>query len=319
MDLLAPLTAFLVAWLVARNLPRWGRLPMDHPNARSLHARPVPRSGGLAIWAGMIAAAMFLPQGAWAPLLPAALLGAVSFADDVWGLRVAWRLASHVALVAGFLWWLGLPAGVGWWALPVLVWMANLYNFMDGADGLAGGMAVVGFSVYGVAAWDGGQSALALLSFSVAAAATGFLVYNFPPAKLFMGDAGSIPLGFLAAAVGVLGWREATWGAWFPLLVFSPFIVDATVTLGKRLLRGEKVWRAHREHYYQRLVRAGLGHRGTALLEYGLMLACGAAALALHRFGGDGAALWALAGGVVGYGGLMAAAESYVKRRGTPP
>jgi UDP-N-acetylmuramyl pentapeptide phosphotransferase/UDP-N-acetylglucosamine-1-phosphate transferase len=94
-----------------------------------------------------------------------------------------------------------------------------------------------------------------------------------------MGDAGSIPLGFLAAALGFLGWHAGHWPLWFPVLVFSPFIVDATVTLARRVLRRERFWRPHRTHYYQRLVQLGWGHRNTALAEYALMAGCGAGAL----------------------------------------
>jgi len=100
-------------------------------------------------------------------------------------------------------------------------WMANLYNFMDGADGMAGGMALIGFSVYALAAAVGGAPAFALVNLCVAAAALGFLVFNFPPARVFMGDAGSIPLGFLAGALGLQGWAQDLWPLWFPLVVFG--------------------------------------------------------------------------------------------------
>jgi UDP-GlcNAc:undecaprenyl-phosphate GlcNAc-1-phosphate transferase len=106
-------------------------------------------------------------------------------------------------------------------------------------------------------------------------------MYNFHPARVFMGDAGSIPLGFLAAAIGLSGWWSADWPLWFPIMVFSPFIVDATLTLIRRQLRGEKIWQAHRSHYYQRLVQMGWGHRKVALFEYGLMLLAGVSALCL--------------------------------------
>ena len=95
-----------------------------------------------------------------------------------------------------------------------------------------------------------------------------------------MGDVGSIPLGFLSGAFGVAGWQQGLWPLWFPLVVFAPFIVDASTTLACRMLRGERVWEAHRQHYYQRLILSGWSHRRTALAEYGLMLLCGAAALA---------------------------------------
>jgi len=98
-----------------------------------------------------------------------------------------------------------------------------------------------------------------------------FLKFNFNPARIFMGDSGSIPLGFFSAGIGLLGWQRELWPIWFPMMVFSPFVVDATVTLTRRLLRGEKVWQAHREHFYQQLVQMGWGHCRTALSEYVLM------------------------------------------------
>jgi UDP-N-acetylmuramyl pentapeptide phosphotransferase/UDP-N-acetylglucosamine-1-phosphate transferase len=123
-----------------------------------------------------------------------------------------------------------------------------------------------------------------MLNFSIGAAALGFLYYNFYPAKVFMGDAGSIPLGFLAAAMGLWGWQQTHCPGWFPPLVFSPFVVDASVTLLKRALRGEKIWLAHREHYYQRLVQLGWGHRSVALIFYTLMFASGVSAVySLHQ------------------------------------
>ena len=141
-------------------------------------------------------------------------------------------------------------------------------------------MALFGFVFYGTAAYITGNTAFALLNFSIASAATAFLIFNFHPARIFMGDAGSAPLGFLAACLGLYGWLQNYWAWWFPLLVFSPFIVDASVTLLRRCYRREKIWQAHRDHYYQRLVRLGWGHRRTAFIEYALMCACGIAALA---------------------------------------
>jgi UDP-N-acetylmuramyl pentapeptide phosphotransferase/UDP-N-acetylglucosamine-1-phosphate transferase len=122
-----------------------------------------------------------------------------------------------------------------------------------------------------------GDEALLIECAIVVAAAATFLLFNFPPARLFMGDAGSVPVGFLAAALSFSGWRDGDWPFWFPVAVFSPFIVDATLTLLKRCRRANRD--AHKKHYYQRLVRMGWGHRTTALAEYALMLACGATAL----------------------------------------
>jgi UDP-N-acetylmuramyl pentapeptide phosphotransferase/UDP-N-acetylglucosamine-1-phosphate transferase len=206
----------------------------------------------------------------------------VSFVEDLHGIPALWRLALH--LVVSVLFSAAVLSGEHG-ALTIAVvalaiaWMANLYNFMDGSDGLAGGMAALGFSFYGAAAWLAGSTEFALVNLSVAAAAAAFLVFNFHPARIFMGDAGSVPLGFLAAALGLIGWLQQDWTWWFPPLVFSPFIVDASVTLARRLLRREKVWQAHRDHYYQRLVQLGWGHRGTALAEYAAMAASGVIAL----------------------------------------
>jgi len=163
--------------------------------------------------------------------------------------------------------------------LIAMVWMVNLYNFMDGSDGLAGGMAIFGFSAYGIAAYYGLDIRLAMMNAIIVFASLAFLLFNFNPARIFMGDSGSIPLGFLAAALGLVGYQRGLWPYWFPIIVFSPFIVDATLTLLKRLLHGEKIWHAHRSHYYQRLVQMGLGHRKTAIFEYCLMAFMAASAI----------------------------------------
>jgi UDP-N-acetylmuramyl pentapeptide phosphotransferase/UDP-N-acetylglucosamine-1-phosphate transferase len=278
------LLAFIVTAAVLHLVLGRARLPLDRPNDRSLHSSPVPRSGGFVLVPAIVLAWILLPVPPPTSLLVAVSgLCLVSMLDDVRGLPIALRLACHVgaaALVAVNL----LAADSAWIEVAIAVlalgWMTNLYNFMDGSDGLAGGMTVIGFCIYGFGAWLGGDSALASTCFVVAAGASGFLLHNFHPARVFLGDAGSIPLGLVAGSLGLLGWVRGIWPLWFPVLVFSPFICDASVTLLRRLLRGERVWRAHREHYYQRLVRSGWGQRRTALAEYFLMLACGVAAIA---------------------------------------
>lgn len=284
---LAPLAAFLVALLAAWLLltPAGRRIALDKPNERSLHAHPVPRTGGIAIVAGVAVACAFAQPGVAVTLGTALALAAVSFADDLLGLPTLARLAAHLAAASAVI---GFELG---YSEPVLftifllaiAWFTNLYNFMDGSDGLAGGMAVIGFGAYAIAAQLSGAGPFAALCASMAAAAAGFLVFNFPPARLFMGDAGSVPLGFLAGALGVVGWSRGFWPIWFPLLVFAPFVCDATLTLLRRALRRERVWQAHRDHYYQRLVRMGFGHKGTAYLEYAVMAGCAAIALLARR------------------------------------
>jgi len=276
------LVSFVVAAFVARLLvTRFARFALDQPNARSLHDRPVPRTGGLAVLAGVGVSSAAFATGLWLPLGLALALAVVSLIDDLRSMPTLLRLGAHLA-AAGFVAWFVLsPINPVVLVLLVLAigWITNLYNFMDGSDGLAGGMAVIGFAAYALAALLVGHAPLAATSLAIAAAALGFLVYNFHPARIFLGDVGSIPLGFLAAALGVVGWRDDVWPLWFPVLVFGPFIGDATITLLKRAVRRERVWQAHREHYYQRLVRMGLGHRGTALVGYAAMLVCAAAAL----------------------------------------
>ena len=285
-DWIAPLAAFLACWLTLAGLLRRGRLPMDHPNERSLHATPTPRIGGLGIMAGVAVASLWLAAaGLLQPVLPVVLaafaLAALSLLDDVRGLPVALRFLAHFVAAVACL----LALGVTGWALLAgtlaVVWVTNLYNFMDGSDGLAGGMAAIGFGALALAAWLGDAAGLAAFCAAIAAAALAFLRFNFPPARVFMGDAGSIPLGFMAASLGILGAMQNVWPWLFPLLVFSPFIVDASVTLTRRGLRGEKIWRAHRSHYYQRVVLLGASHRQLAVAAYALMLAMAALAFAL--------------------------------------
>jgi UDP-N-acetylmuramyl pentapeptide phosphotransferase/UDP-N-acetylglucosamine-1-phosphate transferase len=267
---------------------KFGSEIQDIPNERSLHETPTPRIGGIGLMAGILTGwAWMFYSLTWWLVLPAVLLFVVSLIDDIQGLPVSKRLFAHIVAAAILIGGSGVLSLQGIFVAAILlllvVWITNLYNFMDGSDGLAGGMALSGFTIYGVAALMNGNEALAMINFTIGAAALGFLYNNFPPAKVFMGDAGSIPLGFLAVAIGLWGWQLGCWPAWFPFLIFSPFIFDASVTLIKRSIRGAKVSEAHREHYYQRLLQLGWGHRNVALFEYGLMCAVGITAiLALH-------------------------------------
>ncbi|WP_334017744.1 glycosyltransferase family 4 protein [Burkholderia gladioli] len=271
--------AAVASTLVLRVLLATGwawRLATDIPNARSLHTRPTPRVGGWGIVPVVVVAILTLAPRLALVAVAAAALAALSQIDDRRGLPARVRFTAHLGAVAALL--AVYPAAAPWWLVAVgflMVWLINLYNFMDGADGLAGGMALFGFGAYAAASLlvTPGAPDLAMAAAAVAGAALGFLLLNFHPARLFLGDAGSIPLGFLAGALGYLGWREAVWPIWFPAMVFAPFIADASVTLLRRLLRKEKFWQAHREHYYQRMIRSGIDHRRTALYWYVAMLA----------------------------------------------
>jgi UDP-N-acetylmuramyl pentapeptide phosphotransferase/UDP-N-acetylglucosamine-1-phosphate transferase len=290
----------LAAFLARRFCKPTSRLHLlDHPNERSLHTQPTPRTGGVAIFAGFVSAipVWLFTVGDIDPvvwLITAALLiAALSFLDDRRGLPIAVRLPGHLIGAGLVVFGAGLvfpPLSVGmsipgpaWlgYALSILflVWMVNLYNFMDGIDGFAGGMTVIGFGTFAIFGLLGGNLLFTGLCLTIAAAAGGFLLFNFPPARIFMGDTGSAALGLLAGGLSLWGARDEIFPFWAALLVFSPFIVDASVTLLRRLFWGERIWQAHKSHYYQCLVQSGWGHRKTVLYEYALMLACGFSAL----------------------------------------
>ena len=262
---------------------------LDVPNERSLHSTPTPRAGGLAILIGIVVGVVIyhpVADNLGAVMIGLALgtLVAISVLDDIRGTPVFLRLAVHflsaaIVLAVGFGSYALISAGARFsdvvlWlgALFFLVWMINLYNFMDGMDGFAGGMAVSGFATFGCLGWIVDSPSFMTLSFVIAAAAGGFLLFNFPPARIFMGDTGSSVLGFLAGILILWADRLRLFPFWIGVLVFSPFIVDATVTLLRRLIAGERVWEAHKTHYYQRLVQLGWGHRKTTLVEYTVML-----------------------------------------------
>jgi UDP-N-acetylmuramyl pentapeptide phosphotransferase/UDP-N-acetylglucosamine-1-phosphate transferase len=299
--LVASLAAFLAAVALTRYLchPDARFRILDHPNERSLHHRPISRTGGVAILIGIVIGLApftlgqaFLALSVWLPI-SVTLLAMISFIDDRYGVDVMVRLAVQVIAVCLLLFdrvilpEIQLPGVVWHWPVILSVsfsilyalWTVNLYNFMDGMDGFAAGMAVIGFGCLAVFGWLAGNVLFFNLSLIIMAASAGFLVFNFPPARIFMGDVGSSLLGLLAAALSLWGAREGIFPFWAALLVFSPFIVDATATLIRRLFSGEKVWQAHKTHYYQRLVQLGWGHRKTVLWEYGLMVACAISAL----------------------------------------
>jgi Fuc2NAc and GlcNAc transferase len=258
------LTAALRRYAITRSL-------LDIPNARSSHSLPTPRGGGVAIVLAFIVSLVCLfgfGLLAYAEFLAIAgaggLVAVIGFMDDHGHIAARWRLLGHFVAAAWMLAWLGgLPpisffgvsVSLGWFgqalALFYLVWMLNLYNFMDGIDGIASVEAVcAGLGaclLYGLSGHADSMWAPFLLVVSVA----GFLFWNFPPARIFMGDAGS---GFLGIVLGGLS-LQAAWIApslfWGWLILLGVFVVDATFTLIRRLVRGDKVYEAHRSHAYQ--------------------------------------------------------------------
>jgi len=277
------------------------RVALDHPNERSLHVSPTPRTGGLAMLAGLLVGGLLYAATAPGDLAIPAVLAVsavaiivISLLDDLHQISAIVRIIIHAGAAFGllsgasltlhalYLPWADYPLSAwmaGLFSILLIVWFTNLYNFMDGIDGLAAGMGVFGFATCGVLGLLGSAPIFAATSFIIAASCLGFLIVNFPPARIFMGDVGSSLLGFLAAGLILWADRDHIFPLWIGILVFSPFVVDATVTLFRRMLNREAFWRAHRSHFYQRLVLAGWSHRRTSLSAYGLMAACGLSAV----------------------------------------
>ncbi len=291
----AALVAAGGTWLALRLALRDGLLAV--PNARSSHSRATPSGGGLGIG---FAAALLLPLAAWWLAVPWVALVAPAAAvacwcgrrDDRHTLRprikflvltvAACSLAASAHVDAADVPFVG-RVGLGPLALPLTVfWLAgfaNLFNFMDGIDGIAGLTAAVTGAVFAIAGLRGGDVALALEGGTLAAAALGFLPWNFPRARIFMGDTGSLVLGLLLADCAVRGAQSGALPFPAGVLALGPFLFDATFTLARRALRGARLSEAHREHVYQRLARRVGRHPPVSLLYAGFAAGTGALAL----------------------------------------
>ncbi len=255
------------------------RAILDHPNKRSSHLTPTPKGGGIAVIPCIIAAWLMTAWGTEAAAITlsvsaaALALAGLSWFDDLRDMSPIWRLGAQglaVALVlsspfsdpffAGLFFGGLVPAGVDVVLAGLLwVWFINLFNFMDGIDGLAGvEAACIGFGIALVSVAAGLPDVFGTFGIAIAAASLGFLIWNWHPAKIFLGDIGSVPLGFLLG--WLLLWLAAN-GQWAAALILPLYyLADATITLARRGVRGEKVWRAHRQHFYQHAVRHGFDH-----------------------------------------------------------
>jgi Fuc2NAc and GlcNAc transferase len=310
--ILIAVATYLLGFPAAKILARLGAV--DKPNARSSHLKPVVRGGGMAMAGGaflLLFCGFPLPWGVTAVMLSAALgIGVVSFYDDIKSVGAAIRFGCHsVAAIAALvvLHFSGLGLASPSFPLPVVVllWLlgflwivgyTNAFNFMDGINGLAAGQAIVtgfGMALLGSLAssqWSvvsGQWSAVSppgLWSMAIASAALGFLPHNFPQARMFMGDVGSAPLGFCLALLVL--WLAMAAGVWLliPLmLLHASFVLDTGITLVRRILRGERWYDAHREHFYQRLIRSGKSHPYVTGLEMALQaVVLGLMVLYLH-------------------------------------
>ncbi len=305
---------------------------MDIPNQRSSHRHPVPRGGGIGLLAPLLAGLLLAwplgwiehPGYALALAVGVVGLGTLGFLDDIYSLPALLRLAAQLLVagvcleLAGFgLDRLDLPLLGGWETggagfLVALLWLVgftNMFNFMDGINGMAGSQTILGAGGLALVGYLTGNDDLVLVGGLLAGGAVGFLRWNFPKARVFLGDVGSLPVGF-ALALSVLfaraGAATGGWSApgpdggtatglpvWIPVLLVWPFLFDAGYTLVNRAVHGRNPIRPHRSHVYQRLVVAGASHQRVTMMYAGWMLACTAVALvSLSRPAAGGRLFW---------------------------
>ena len=290
---------------------------IDHPNERSSHIAPTPRGGGWAIAVPVLAVLIFKsatgawPDISWAVVGSAIALAGISWLDDVRSLGVKTRLSVQLAAVVITVMVTASVLVGGMPMLPTIavsiaivlgwVWFINLYNFMDGIDGITSVQTIFICIGAAVVHWISGTEAIGsvALPLLIAGATAGFLVWNWSPAKIFMGDIGSVFLGFI---VGWLLIELAFAGHWAAAIILPLYyLADATITLGRRVLRGDKFWEAHREHYYQRAHQAGLGHNDIVrrIALGNIILLC------LAIWSVNGPSLFALAGAICVTGILL--------------
>jgi UDP-GlcNAc:undecaprenyl-phosphate GlcNAc-1-phosphate transferase len=294
---------FLLSAALTYVMARYVRV-MDLPNDRSSHSRPVPKSGGIAFVASFVAGSLviyFVADVAriddryfWGYLISAVLLAIVSFVDDITQKTFLAKVLTQVLCVS-----VVLASGVVITRLAVPVWgevqlgglgyvltflwilgLTNAYNFMDGLDGLAAGVAVIAAGFLCAIALQQKSVFVYMSSYVLLAGAAGFLIFNFPPARIFMGDIGSAFLGFTFATLAVIGSSLDLGHLSFyivPMLLFQ-FVFDTFFTFSRRLWRGEKVFLAHRTHLYQLLNRMGYSHKAVALFHYAVTAIQGVAA-----------------------------------------
>jgi len=294
-DLIVFAIAFVASYFGVGYFRHWGeqREFLAIPNERSSHSVPVPHGGGVVIvlicLLAYIGISIYLPGTfSWGYFSGAVLIALVSFLDDLYSIPFPWRLLVHsiaailvildVDTLHGITMLGHISLGNFGYVMTFIwiVWMVNSYNFMDGIDGLAGLQAVIAGVGWLVLSYLLGMPAMFLFSGVIAFASFGFLIHNWSPAKIFMGDVGSAFLGFTFASLPMIARTivirfpdllpiAAVLFVWF-------FLFDSVVTLLRRAFRGEKVWQAHREHLFQRLVSSGLSHRQVTLFYGALAL-----------------------------------------------
>ena len=315
----AVLTRQLIDWAKARGM-------LDLPNDRGSHALPTPRGGGLAIVAVVSAAALLAavlhPESLFSlagAVLPALAVAAVSWFDDLKPVPIRVRFFVHIAAAVAATAVLGpvervdlgsfggFDLGIAAWPLTVLwiVGLINAFNFMDGIDGIAGITGLAAGIAIAAAAWVSGATAIGAVAAAFAAASLGFLMWNWPPARVFMGDVGSTFCGMLLAVLPLAVGSDAKPRV-VPVAVFVmwPFIFDTGYTIVRRLRNRENIFQAHRSHLYQRLTIAGWSHRAVSGLYGALAAMAGAIGVAplfdpSLRQSADQAAMWTVGIGML--------------------
>ena len=303
---IASLAVVVISWILIYAIRLWAERHriIDIPNQRSSHSRPTPRGGGLGIVIVCIAGWLFyayLGTGVWRTLLPfsigALLIAGISWLDDLRSLPNWLRFSVHSVVAAlaliNFGYWdtLSLPLfgelNLGRLGIPItFVWIVgliNAYNFMDGIDGIAGGQAVVAGIGWALLGWITHQPLVTVIGLLLAASSLGFLVHNWSPARIFMGDVGSAFLGYTFAVLPIIEFRADPRAVVVGILLLWPFLFDSIFTFLRRLIHKENVFAAHRSHLYQRLTIAGYSHAFVSLLYIGLALIGLALALARSR------------------------------------
>ena len=284
----------------------------DFPNSRSSHQEPTPSGGGLGILLSLcVSLTLYSATGHWGKdnwaliglVAGILIIGVVGFIDDLNTLPTLVRLASYsvaaiiVVATMGPLRSFDLPFLESWrlgpLAVPIsLIWiigMTNIYNFMDGIDGLAAGEGALAGGFLAYIGSIAGNTQVSAIGLFVAVASLGFLVFNFPPAKIFMGGVGSTTLGFTFAAIALTGSHSSANPVPFVLVVFllGNFLFDAVFTLLKRIAKREQWYRAHNEHFYQQALQLGYSHKQVTLSEYAIELLLGGSAI-LYFYGKEG-------------------------------
>jgi Fuc2NAc and GlcNAc transferase len=311
---------------------------VDVPNERSSHLAPIPRMGGVPMvvatvlafefWTFLAVGEVLSIKGLRSVILYALVMCVLGFWDDLSNLSPLFRFLVQFAGASLLLWACvgeSLVLSVGDIILPLqfvipacavwVVWMVNLYNFMDGIDGIAGGEAAVTSCFFFLVFANHGETGWAVINLFVAAASIGFLIHNWPPARVFMGDAGSAFLGAFFGMQSVVAASMTSIPFLVLVLPFTNFIFDTTATLIRRMFRGEKWYRAHRSHFYQRMTNLGMSHSKVTGVELiSVILSCLAATWYLRSgFHGRVVAVAAVLIGFMGGGIWIFRKERFLK------